>query len=863
MNIILKILVVRGNQMNFMDINTHFTPKEGMLVLLHDEGTIIEAYIASLDFSGRDGDYKISLKDKKSGLLLKSGDKPRIWMLNRAIKVGTICLPNYDQFCPVCQKNYLFQGQKLCQNCIDIREEKKNFFAQKVKINAQSFVLNNDQIEPLLSNRNLLVVARAGSGKTRVLVAKLIDLFYSEGLKEDEVLAFCFNRDAADEIRKRLNSDCKVEGYESKCAFNVVSTFHAFAKDIIGNDKGQILVDDARTKFIKKIISDLRNQKPDFEKNIREFFLSDILKIDRKKFDSIEQYYRFIRNSRYRTLKGDYVKSIPEKIIADFLFERNIQYTYERHFYLNKVDLNEYNKNQITNSEFEEYKKLQGGRGETVPDFYLSDYGIVWEHWGITGNESELEKSEFSKEICDYDEYSRKKEWKRAFWNKWRYGLIAPKRSNDFQSVKRLLETDPSDFYNRNEIEAKLERLLQVNGIKCEKLSEKEIIRRVWENSKDYFTTQIIGFIDKFQQSFSDNEEEFVQQAKNVKDNREKAFLRVGWWVYKEYKIRLEKNPIYKYDFNQSLSKATLKINHGECDERIKQLKWILIDEFQDFSDLFYKLIDAIRSRNPDIKFFCVGDDWQAINRYAGSDLKYFEEFETFFSNSALYNITTNFRSEKQIVSNAMDFIQRFNMPGKSQIGINSNTGTIKESPIDCFDPSLDKYEWLLSEGGPWENCYQSAKREIQAYIKTISEIINKNFDKKIMILNRKNNFLSKDLNEIKEILLNKKLFRGDPKAPNFDVKTVHRSKGEESDLVILTEINENSFPIFHPDNNLFGVFGENETTIMEDEIRLYYVALTRAKSSVYIFYSKDIPSCFIKESYSPTKNMTWFLKNV
>jgi ATP-dependent exoDNAse (exonuclease V) beta subunit len=33
----------------------------------------------------------------------------------------------------------------------------------------------------------------------------------------------------------------------------------------------------------------------------------------------------------------------------------------------------------------------------------------------------------------------------------------------------------------------------------------------------------------------------------------------------------------------------------------------------------------------------------------------------------------------------------------------------------------------------------------------------------------------------------------------------------------------------------------------MEDEARLYYVALTRAKHSVYIFYSKDAPSCFIK----------------
>ena len=83
---------------------------------------------------------------------------------------------------------------------------------------------------------------------------------------------------------------------------------------------------------------------------------------------------------------------------------------------------------------------------------------------------------------------------------------------------------------------------------------------------------------------------------------------------------------------------------------------------------------------------------------------------------------------------------------------------------------------------------------------------------------------------------------------PKVEVKTAHQSKGEEADIVILTEVDENHFPIFHPDSNLFGVFGENEYNIMEDEIRLYYVALTRAKHSIYVLYSKDSPSCFIKK---------------
>ena len=46
----------------------------------------------------------------------------------------------------------------------------------------------------------------------------------------------------------------------------------------------------------------------------------------------------------------------------------------------------------------------------------------------------------------------------------------------------------------------------------------------------------------------------------------------------------------------------------------LKTLKYILIDEFQDFTELFYKCIKEIKTLNHNAKFFCVGDDWQAIN---------------------------------------------------------------------------------------------------------------------------------------------------------------------------------------------------------------------------------------------------------
>jgi len=63
---------------------------------------------------------------------------------------------------------------------------------------------------------------------------------------------------------------------------------------------------------------------------------------------------------------------------------------------------------------------------------------------------------------------------------------------------------------------------------------------------------------------------------------------------------------------------------------QLNELKWLMVDEYQDFSQLFYSLIKAIRENNSDVKLFCVGDDWQAINAFAGSNLCYFADFRKY-----------------------------------------------------------------------------------------------------------------------------------------------------------------------------------------------------------------------------------------
>ena len=70
---------------------------------------------------------------------------------------------------------------------------------------------------------------------------------------------------------------------------------------------------------------------------------------------------------------------------------------------------------------------------------------------------------------------------------------------------------------------------------------------------------------------------------------------------------------------------------------------------------------------------------------------------------------------------------------------------------------------------------------------------------------------------------------------------TVNTSKGLEADVVILLESDIGRFPIFHPDNYLYEVFGDTEQKAIDEQKRLFYVAITRAKEKIYILHTNNL----------------------
>ena len=137
-------------------------------------------------------------------------------------------------------------------------------------------------------------------------------------------------------------------------------------------------------------------------------------------------------------------------------------------------------------------------------------------------------------------------------------------------------------------------------------------------------------------------------------------------------------------------------------------------------------------------------------------------------------------------------------------------------------------------------------------YAKRCYQIITdpENIGKTVAILSRTNRFHSVSLGNFWRKLIeclneeDKKTI-GEPE-DKIQVKTVHSFKGLEAEIIILVCACEGVYPLIHPDNVLFTIFGHNEADIIDEERRLFYVALTRAKEKLYILTEQDRESPFL-----------------
>jgi uvrD/REP helicase len=251
------------------------------------------------------------------------------------------------------------------------------------------------------------------------------------------------------------------------------------------------------------------------------------------------------------------------------------------------------------------------------------------------------------------------------------------------------------------------------------------------------------------------------------------------------------------FDFDDLILEATKIIS------KKSKYKHIIIDEFQDTSLIRFNLINKIRVIN-NATLFCVGDDYQSIYHFSGSDINLFLKFKEYISDAKVMKLKYTYRNSQELINASTSFVMKNNKQLKKDLISNKHI----DKPI--------KFIYYI-------NPYKAFK-------KLYKELNNNN----LLVLGR-NNF---DI---------KKFSKDD--IPEF--MSVHSSKGLEADNVILINMVDDlyGFPNKLINSKLIEeLHPSDKSYIYAEERRLFYVALTRTKNYVYILVPIFKKSIFIKE---------------
>jgi len=688
-------------------------------------------------------------------------------------------------------------------------------------------------------SKNTLVKARAGSGKTTVLACKTALLIDKYKLGPNKIMILAFNTKAAKEIGDRIRLKYGFNDFKN------ARTFHSLAYQLVKPSK-TLLFDDRGDPSVKKMslfIQDVLRGiwNPLFRIKMYTMFKKELEEIETSGalLDS-KAYFAYRRNLTEITLRGEKVKSTGEKYIADFLFECDIPYKYEKNVYWNN----------------ENYR----------PDFsiFYKEKQFILEHWGIDENDTSQSVPEHW--TTTWNAYIDQIHKKRRYWKK--KGIP-------------LLETSVSDLRSgREAFESKLKAKLESHGITCKKLADEEVQNRVIRLQIERMVQLFLQFIQKAKKKVitTENIHDKIKEFK-AKDMRTQIFLELGAKVYLEYQKKLDSaNAI---DFDDLLYEAAYLVDSNRGNRKIRiedehigmnELEYIMIDEYQDFSGLFFELIKQILKYNKNVKLFCVGDDWQAINSFAGSDLVYFKDFMKVYDSAVTKNLLINYRSKSKIVENANNFIKDSKEKSRwldGNMGGDVFVEYIEDVKIECKkgeDGKIDRHydnkfifykqmndnKIVDDDGFVKAKCLKKCYQIIKNNLNTIAVDSGDKKHKGVAILSRTNMLYGVELKAFLMRLKSCFTYKDRESVPNIDsaitISTMHGFKGLEADIVILLNICEGSIPLIHPDNTLFKFFGRDEMHVLEEEMRLFYVAITRPKESLWVITEKDRISDFIKD---------------
>ena len=710
--------------------------------------------------------------------------------------------------------------------------EDKEYLDNILKAVDPNILLDEDQRRGILTDEDYcLVIAGAGAGKTTTVAAKVKYLVERNQVDPSQILVVSFTNKAVIELREKINEELKIG-----CP---IATFHSTGNAIIHKnepDEKLNIVEGSKLYFVirdyfrgaimqnenivnKLIMFFASYFEAPYEGDDLNVFFNQIAKANFSTMRSdLEDFKREVIDTRTKksvTILNEVLRSHQEVEIANFLYLNNIEYEYEPVY---------------------QYHILYARKPYT-PDFIIKQNGKVAyiEHFGITEDGKNDRFSE--KEVEAY-----KKAVNEKVLLHHKHGTTLIYTFSRYNDGKPLL-------YH-------LQKKLEENGFEMKPRSNTEVMEMLVAGEENRYVRKLVNLISRFISNFKVNgytADDFNRMYHSTQNVRTRLFLDICSDCFLEYERYLKENKAV--DFQDMINESSRILREVKEMKQKLDFKYIIVDEYQDISRQRFDLTKAL-AEVTDAKIIAVGDDWQSIYAFSGSDITLFTKFEEKMGYAKLLKIVKTYRNSQEVIDIAGNFIQK----NSEQIAKRL------ESPKQINDPVII-YTYDSTYKGKDGNRRSGVNYAIAHAVETALEKIisyGKTEGRKaesILLLGR----FGFDGDQLEKSGLFEYINRGSKirsvKYPELDITfmTAHSSKGLGYDEVIIVNGKNETygFPSKIEDDPVLSFVIKGDRSIdYAEERRLFYVAMTRTKNRVYFIAPEQNPSEFLLELKRDYKNI-------
>lgn len=791
----------------YMDIllsqNQYIPKSEYRSKLLEDNKTI--EYFTVLDNSG----------------MLKSFCKSNKIDIS-AVESTLNCYRNFEEIVDAHNEEYIQGAMKT----------EKTFLDNILRDVDPKIKLDDDQRRVILTDEDYcLVIAGAGAGKTTTVAAKVKYLVEKKNIDPSQILVVSFTNKAVQELRDKLNKDLKID-----CP---IATFHSTGNAILRkrSDEKLNIVDSSKLYFVIQDYfknSILQNESlvnnlilffasyfdAPYEGNDLNNFFNKIAKSNfatlRSDLNEFQCQVMDIRTKKSVTIQSEVMRSHQEVEIANFLYLNTIEYEYEPIY---RYD-------------------IMYARKPYTPDFAIRQGEKVAyiEHFGITQDGKNDRYSDDQLET-----------YKKAINDKIRLHQ---------QHGTTLIYTF-SQYADKRSLTEHLKEELENHGFVLTPRSNKEIMEKLVSSEENRYIRKLVNLICRFIGNFKTNGytvDEFNRMYHSTQNVRTRLFLGICQDCFLEYERYLKENNAV--DFEDMINESARLLREVKEMKQKLDFKYIIVDEYQDISRQRFDLVTAL-SDVTDAKIIAVGDDWQSIYAFSGSDITLFTKFEEKMGYAKLLKIVKTYRNSQEVIDIAGNFIQK----NDAQISkeLKSSKNITDPVIIYTYDGTRKKANDNNKSGANYAiaHAVEVALEQIIDYNKEEG----KPEDSSILLLGR----FGFDGDKLEKSGLFEYVSRGNKiksvKYPKLNITfmTAHASKGLGYDNVIVVNGRNETygFPSKIEDDPVLSFVIKGDRSIdYAEERRLFYVAMTRTKNRVFFIAPEQNPSEFLLEIKKDYKNV-------